>query len=77
VDFFCEQAGIVIEADGAPHFPPRRAQRVRDYWLRAAGLIVLRFWNYEILHQTDRVLDRIRQTLRQAAPLSLRERGRG
>ncbi|MBI4703144.1 MAG: DUF559 domain-containing protein [Deltaproteobacteria bacterium] len=29
VDFFCEHACLVIEADGAHHFPPPRAQLVR------------------------------------------------
>lgn len=78
MDFFCEHACLVIEADGAHHFPPPRAQLVRDAWLRAAGLSILRFSNDEILHQTERVLDQVRRVLRrQPAPLSLRERGRG
>lgn len=77
VDFFCRQARVVVEADGAFHFPPTKTQRARDRWLRAAGLTVLRFENREILHEPARVLERIRQAVRQAAPLSHRERGRG
>lgn len=65
VDFFCEEAGLVIEADGAPHFPAPPAQLARDALLRAAGLLVLRFENDDILHDTDRVLDRIRHAVRQ------------
>jgi len=77
VDFFCEQARLVIEADGAFHVPRTRVQRARDRWLRAAGWTVLRFWNREILHETARVLDTIRGAVLGAAPLSHRERGRG
>ncbi len=71
VDFFCEEAGLVIEADGAPHFPAPPAQLVRDALLRAAGLMVLRFENDDIIHDTDRVLERIRRALRErlAPPL--------
>jgi very-short-patch-repair endonuclease len=71
VDFFSEEAGLVIEADGAPHFPPPRAQLARDAFLRAAGLMVLRFENNDILHDTECVLEPIRRALRQrlAPPL--------
>ena len=76
VDFFCERAGLVIELDGAPHFPRPRRDQIRDAFLRAAGLTVVRFANREVLDHVDRVLEVIRAKLR-AAPLSLRERGWG
>ena len=63
VDFFCEQAGLVVEVDGAPHFPRPDRDRVRDALLRAAGLTVLRVPNREVLEHSDRVLDRIRALL--------------
>lgn len=70
VDFFCEEARLVVEVDGAHHFPPPRRDRVRDALLRAAGLTVLRFTNHEVLTQPERVLQHIRSFLPQlAAPL--------
>jgi adenine-specific DNA-methyltransferase len=79
VDFFCQDAGLVIEADGAPHFPRPLRDRRRDAWLGAAGLVVLRLPNHLILHRPDRVLDRIRRLLARLlpAPLSVTERGWG
>ena len=82
VDFFCEEERLVIEADGAGHFPPPLRDRSRDHWFAAAGLTVLRFENCQVLNHTASVLERIRVAIRQAraTPLSsplLRERGRG
>ena len=74
VDFFCDEAGLVIELDGAGHFPRPPRDEVRDAFFQSAGLIVLRFPNGELLRDPQRVLSRIRSFL---SPLSLRERGRG
>lgn len=63
-DFFCKEAALVIEADGRPHFPPPVRDQRRDAFLAAAGLFVLRFSNDEILFETARVLERIRDALR-------------
>lgn len=59
VDFFCQDAQLVVEVDGAQHFPPSQYDKVRDTWLNAAGLTVLRFANHEILGDPNRVLQRI------------------
>ena len=59
VDFFCEQAGLVVEVDGAPHFARPDRDRVRDALLRAAGCRVLRVPNREVLEHSERVIDRI------------------
>jgi len=82
VDFFCEEEGLVVEADGAGHFPPPPRDRSRDHWFAVAGLTVLRFENRLILESTAFVLERIRSAIREvrercSAPLSPRERGRG
>lgn len=63
VDFFCEEARLVVEADGAPHFPSPLRDRTRDLWFAATGLTVLRFENCQILEHTAAVLDRIRQAI--------------
>ncbi len=59
VDFFCEQAGLVVEVDGASHFPRPARDRARDAMLRAAGLRVLRVPNREVLDHSGRVIARI------------------
>jgi very-short-patch-repair endonuclease len=63
VDFFCDEVGLVIEADGARHFPRPKRDIRRDRWLESLGLTVLRFPNREILHVPQRVLERIRDTI--------------
>jgi very-short-patch-repair endonuclease len=63
VDFLCEEARLVVEADGAHHFPPPEHDVVRDAFLRAAGLTVLRLSNHDILSDPDSVLERIRALL--------------
>jgi len=63
VDFLCEEARLVIEADGAPHFPSPLGDRTRDSWLATAGLTVLRFENCQSLEHTSAVLERIRQAV--------------
>ena len=64
VDFFCDEARLVIEANGAPHFPSPPRDRTRDRWLAIAGLTVLRFENCQILEHTAAGLDHIRQAIR-------------
>ena len=57
-DFVCLEVGLVIEADGGQHGDAADARR--DKWMEAQGLTVLRFWNHDVLQQTDAVLERIR-----------------
>ena len=45
---------LVIECDGGQH-----DESVRDEFLRSAGFTVLRFWNNEILANTESVLEAI------------------
>ncbi|SPA39975.1 conserved hypothetical protein [Cupriavidus taiwanensis] len=61
VDFVCIDAMLVIEADGGQHGDARDA--ARDAWFRRQGFHVLRFWNSEVLGQTDAVLEKIRQVV--------------
>lgn len=72
-DFFSEEARLLVEADGAHHFPPSHSDVSRDAFFRACGLTVLRLPNHDILAHPDRVLARIRALL----PSPSGERGRG
>lgn len=60
VDFVCLEIGLVIELDGSQHAEQTAYDEQRDGWLRTQGFDVLRFWNHELLLQTDAVLERLR-----------------
>jgi len=60
-DFACREAMLVIEADGGQHTP--QCDAVRDMTIRAAGYTLLRFWNGDILSNTDGVLEAIARIL--------------
>ena len=50
VDFYIADAKIVIELDGSQHFEEegQREDRVRDAYLQAQGLTVLRYANSDV-----------------------------
>ncbi|WP_417545270.1 endonuclease domain-containing protein [Marinobacter sp.] len=62
VDFVHFGSRVVVEADGGQH-NDSLSDKERDAWLRSQGFRVLRFWNHEILRQTDVVLSVIYDAL--------------
>jgi very-short-patch-repair endonuclease len=52
-----------IEFDGRQHLDNKEYDTIRDDFLRAMGFTVLRFWNHELLQNTDIVLENIYQKL--------------
>ncbi len=60
-DFYCHQAALVVEADGAVHDPAYDAERDRIFAGR--GITVMRFTNQEVLEETARVMAEIRRRL--------------
>ncbi len=50
LDFFCVEAKLEVELDGGGHgFPDQRARdEVRNQFLAAKGIKVLRFWNHQM-----------------------------
>ncbi len=63
VDFVCHEARLVVEVDGGQHAQARDRDQARDAWLRSQGYRVLRFWNNEVLRNTQGVLERIAEEL--------------
>jgi len=63
-DFLCEEAKLIVEADGSQH--DRETDAGRTAALEAAGYLVIRFWDNDILADTDAVLQEIRHALRRA-----------
>jgi very-short-patch-repair endonuclease len=56
VDFYCDERRLVIELDGGQHLEQRDYDARRDAFLRKQGLTVLRFWNNQVLGETEAVL---------------------
>ena len=63
VDFVCLEAKLIIEADGGQHDVNRRADDARTGHLERHGYRVLRFWNHQILGETEAVLSSILDAL--------------
>ena len=65
VDFYCQQAKLVVEVDGDYHsnFEARGNDKVRNAYMKNLGLTVLRFSNSEVLKNTDKVVREINKHL--------------
>ena len=63
VDFYCSELSLIIEVDGGQHDANEEADAARTRWLEDRGYRVLRFWNNEVLANTEGVLIAIRQSL--------------
>jgi very-short-patch-repair endonuclease len=59
VDFLCEEPAIIIELDGGQHADQADYDETRTDWLRAKGFQVIRFWNNDVIHSFDAVLERL------------------
>ncbi len=58
VDFYCPDFQLVIELDGDSHYQEgaQEYDYVRDEFMRAAGLRILRFTNIEVMNNLDEVV---------------------
>ncbi|WOE43218.1 endonuclease domain-containing protein [Acinetobacter chinensis] len=58
VDFFCHEIGLVIELDGSQHNMDdgKEYDAERTLFLEALDLKVVRYWNHEVLGNTEVVL---------------------
>jgi very-short-patch-repair endonuclease len=56
-DFYCEELRLVIELDGSQH--DEDVDSARTQALERQGLFVLRFWDNQVLQETDAVLEAI------------------
>ena len=70
LDFFCLEAHLDIELDGFRHGYPtqQRLDAVRDAWLEARGIKVLRFWNSHLRQEKQAIRDSIWRVLQERAP---------
>ncbi len=66
-DFYCVDAKLDLEIDGAPHetIEGKQKDEVRDAWMRSQGIEVLRFGGWQVERETQQVLQRIDEMLKQ------------
>ena len=62
VDFVCYESRVIIECDGSQHLVDKEKDQERDFWFEQQGYRILRFWNNEVLKNTDDVLEKILAT---------------
>jgi type I restriction enzyme S subunit len=65
LDFYCHELKLAVELDGGQHNEDaaRRRDARREEYLAERGVRVLRFWNHDVLTQTEAVLEAIYQAV--------------
>ncbi len=59
LDFVCLENKLIIEVDGGQHGQQMKYDENRTQKLRAAGFRVMRFWDNEVLKETESVKEKI------------------
>ena len=62
-DFYCHSAHLVVEGDGEMHQQQKEYDLVRDQSFQGMGLRVVRFYNEEVLTDTEGVVRQIKALL--------------
>jgi adenine-specific DNA-methyltransferase len=75
-DFCCPEGKVIVELDGGQHAEKVAADQKRCRFLEGQGYRVLRFWNHDVLGNTDAVLERIAEVLSDPHPCPLPKRAR-
>lgn len=68
VDFVRLKAMLAVEVDGGQHGESEVEDAARTEFLKRAGFRVLRFWNNEVLRDTEAVTEAIWRALRTPPP---------
>jgi very-short-patch-repair endonuclease len=63
VDFVCLEKQLIIEVDGGQHLKRKKEDEDRTQILETQGYRVLRFWNDQVLKETDSVFEVILKAL--------------
>ena len=62
-DFYCDEGRLVVEVDGGQHTDAAEADARRTAYLESEDLLVLRFWNNDVLGNTEGVLEKIAEVV--------------
>jgi very-short-patch-repair endonuclease len=80
-DFVCLEIGLIVELDGGQHNDVDHIEydAARSEFLAKAGFEVIRFWDNDVMRETDAVISMIAERIRaltRAAPDLSRDRER-
>jgi len=64
-DFVCFERRVIVEVDGGQHAEHVPCDEQRTCWLEAQGYSVLRFWNNDVLANTEAVVQAILDAVEQ------------
>jgi very-short-patch-repair endonuclease len=67
LDFYCLEKQLGVELDGSQHIEAKDYDDNREAFLHSKGITVLRFWDNEVLVNTEGVLTRILEHLHQTS----------
>jgi len=59
LDFYCDEKKLGIELDGGQHGEVVEYDQQRDSWLQTQGIRMLRFWNNQMMTETEAVMEAI------------------
>lgn len=79
VDFVCHEKKLIVEIDGGQHaeLSVYDHDAKRTTWLETQGFHILRFWNNQVLKETDAVKEVIWNALLLPPPTPSPARGEG
>jgi very-short-patch-repair endonuclease len=63
VDFCAPRKKLIIELDGSQHMEQEEYDKERTEYLESKGYRVLRFWNNDVMNDTDSVIRAIIQAM--------------
>ncbi|MBF0309479.1 MAG: endonuclease domain-containing protein [Magnetococcales bacterium] len=59
LDFYCHELHLAIELDGGQHLERQQHDLSREAFLKERGVRILRYWNNQLLQETEAVLEAI------------------
>ena len=65
VDFFFRKSMLIVELDGGYHFTEEQQKEdaIRQDWLEHMGYRIIRFTNEEVLFNTEKMIERVKESL--------------
>jgi len=65
LDFYCHECKLAVELDGNHHRvkDQKEYDRARTQALNEFDIKVIRFWNHEVINETEKVLEKIEACL--------------
>lgn len=67
VDFICLDAKLIIEIDGSQHLEQQDYDSQRTLFLNSLGYTVNRYWNNDVINNTEAILEDILNSIKQNA----------